>query len=421
MVAHIIAIGLLQWLAAYMIARDGQSWSLRLTATGILFSTFLLSAELLWGPQNNAFYAVPALCWIGAFVHMIPQHTNRYVIASRVWMVIVVPLFMLVLLNVWFTLTIMLLLAVCLAVVPQHVDGASSTAWRRFVLVSGLFFALSTSAILFDVQSIPRDWLLVVFAVDLVLVGCAVIWWDVFAVGDTIRTHIFGSFVTNAAAVGVLVAIVWVAASIDGGMTAGYRAALVCVMTYGVFSQTFATNIYRFIDRLTMSRTNILPEQRELLRDTADVLTRISTRDVLLIEEEEFVRLTRRAISCLGDLPKLATSPLMNLPAVMHVPTHTPLDRVSTLRALLVDSIGRLKPSNEKDFDTTDEWRHYNALFFPYVCGIKPYGRRYGNEVREESVRRAYEWFQTAVPERTLRNWQQAAARLVAIDVRSQR
>jgi hypothetical protein len=67
----------------------------------------------------------------------------------------------------------------------------------------------------------------------------------------------------------------------------------------------------------------------------------------------------------------------------------------------------------------TDEWRYYNSLYFPYVLGLKPYTHRTDKDALDETSRQALEWFQTSVPERTLHNWQNTAAKLVANDLRT--
>ena len=120
-------------------------------------------------------------------------------------------------------------------------------------------------------------------------------------------------------------------------------------------------------------------------------------------------------MSHLGDLPKLATSPLVNLPNIQGA---NPLDRAHALKSLLVQSIQKLKPLSDATFGTTDEWRYYNSVYFPYVLGLKPYTRRADYASLDEISRLALDWFQTAVPERTLHNWQNTAARLVAEDIR---
>lgn len=156
-------------------------------------------------------------------------------------------------------------------------------------------------------------------------------------------------------------------------------------------------------------------EERQALRQAEDVLPRLSGVEAAGLDDEQFTRLTRRALSNLGDLPKLATSPLINLPIVQG---KSPLERAHTLKALLIQSIQRLKPQSELKFGTTDEWRYYNALYFPYVLGLKPYTRRADYDSLDETSRAALDWFQVAVPERTLHNWQNTAAKLVAEDIR---
>lgn len=90
------------------------------------------------------------------------------------------------------------------------------------------------------------------------------------------------------------------------------------------------------------------------------------------------------------------------------------------MKALLRESIHRLKPQDDAEFGTTDEWRHYNALHFPYVIGLKPYSRRADFQALDSTAKAALNWFQSQVPERTLYNWQKAAATLVAQDLREQ-
>ena len=69
-------------------------------------------------------------------------------------------------------------------------------------------------------------------------------------------------------------------------------------------------------------------------------------------------------------------------------------------------------------FGTSDEWRYYNVLYFPYVAGLRPYRRGASRTGLGPLERRAFDWFVTQVPERTLYNWQTAAAKLVADDLR---
>jgi hypothetical protein len=53
------------------------------------------------------------------------------------------------------------------------------------------------------------------------------------------------------------------------------------------------------------------------------------------------------------------------------------------------------------------------------VVGLKPYSRRakFYPEV-DDTTQLALEWFRSQVPQRTLHNWQNTAAQLVAQDLR---
>jgi hypothetical protein len=73
------------------------------------------------------------------------------------------------------------------------------------------------------------------------------------------------------------------------------------------------------------------------------------------MDEIEFTRLTCRVISHLGDLLKLATSPLIHLPAVVSVSAGNLLNRSHALKSLLTESVRRLKPQVDKEFGTTEE------------------------------------------------------------------
>jgi len=190
--------------------------------------------------------------------------------------------------------------------------------------------------------------------------------------------------------------------------------------------QVFADPLQKALDRLTFPNMPQLSSSRAELRDLASNLPRLDeTHALQTLDEEEFIRLTRRALSDFGNLPRLATNPLTLLPQVERrivqgTGSLNALERASELKRLLVENIECLKPHDGRDFGSSNEWRHYNALYFPYVCGLKPYSRREPGEATSASMREALTWFQTQVPERTLHNWQNAAARLIAQNLREE-
>ncbi|MEZ4619926.1 MAG: hypothetical protein R2867_31095 [Caldilineaceae bacterium] len=212
------------------------------------------------------------------------------------------------------------------------------------------------------------------------------------------------------------------------GSTPVMLSVLLITITLAMATQILASPLQQWLDRLAFPRRHQLQETRATLRATADALPRNDDfLMVLELSEGEFVKLTRRALSHLGDLPRLSASPLIRLPAVdvqlaaQHQSDNT-LARAAVLRDLLVESIIRLKPDagpeSTIDFDDSDAWRHYNALYFPYVVGLKPYSRRTFHENLDPAAQAALDWLQAQVPERTLYNWQNAAAKLVAQHLR---
>jgi hypothetical protein len=95
-----------------------------------------------------------------------------------------------------------------------------------------------------------------------------------------------------------------------------------------------------------------------------------------------------------------------------------PLERANELKALLADRIAALKPRDGGEFGTTEQWRHYNALYFPYVVGVRAYAQNATAAGLDPTARQAWQWLVTEVPQRSLHNWQNAGARVIAADLR---
>lgn len=263
-------------------------------------------------------------------------------------------------------------------------------------------------------------WLLIALSLIMLLVDIRLARSNVLALGEAFWPDFFRSL--DGALLFSLLFGAPVALTLFFAPEAGLplRLLLLINITFAVITQVFAGPIQSTLDRVAFPTQPQLRQERANLREAAEVLPKVDeTATTSGLDEAEFTKLTRRALGHLGDLPKLAASPLARLPLIdarlvaRQAPDNT-LERAAELKRLLTEAICYLKPPGAGDFETSDAWRHYNALYFPYVLGLKPYSRRADQDVLDKTSRQALEWFRSQVPERTLYNWQNAGAKLVA-------
>ena len=393
------------WLGAYLLARNSQKMAVRLTGWGLLAYALALAIQILFEQFILITLLIPALLWIGAALHLLPEENQTRPTIIRIWLVASIPLAILTQLNAWFAALIVLALVLCAGMIAKLALTSHFKNTFALLAVIALFVTLSAGLLILPLNWIPLPWGMALLGFDLIFLGITLTAWDAFDEGESIRAHLVRSFVSNLYFSGALALI--------ASLFSGDSTLLLILLTFGILTQTFSNAIQSLLDSLTLPRG--LNDERQTLRQTADALPLLSTVEHDSFNEEQFTRLTRRALSHLGDLPKLATCPLVNLPTIEGT---NPLDRAHALKSLLIQSIQKLKPLSDAKFGTTDEWRYYNAVHFPYVLGLKPYTRRADYDSLDQTSRAALDWFQTSVPERTLHNWQNTAAKLIAEDIR---
>ncbi len=399
------------WLGGYLLARDSQKTSVRLTGWGLLAYALALAIQILFDQFIVILLPLPALLWIGAALHLLPEENKARQMLIRAWAIASIPLAILTQLNEWFAAFIVLALALCAGMIAKLALTSLRSHYKNtlaLLAVIALFVTLSAGLLILPLHWIPLTWGMALLGLDLIFLGITLTAWDAFDEGESIRAHVLRSFVSAFYYSGALALI----ASLFSADTT----LLLILIAFGILTQTFSNSIQSLLDTLTLSQQ--MQDERQTLRQTAEGLPLRSTLEPDSVDEEQFTRLTRRALSHLGDISKLATSPLVNLPAITGT---NPLDRAHALKSLLVQSIQKLKPQTGAEFGVTDEWRYYNSVYFPYVLGLKPYTRRADFDSLDETSRLALDWFQSSVPERTLHNWQNTAARLIAEDIRNQR
>ncbi|RZS39059.1 hypothetical protein EV193_104270 [Herbihabitans rhizosphaerae] len=426
----VVVFALAWWLGLYLLARGPAKPVLCRAGVGLLgYAVAVAARELLDGAFADrvglVLLAVPGVAWTGVVVRLLPGEHDRW------WLRGVLPAYAVAsaaVLGFGGGVTAGLLVAVVLAplaaalgLLVLHRAALRPRAAGRLIVVATLLFGLGAVSLVLGLDVLPDALLLGMIGADLVLLGVTVAVFDAFDEGEALRADMARSFVVCAATAVLFGGQVGLALLLTES-----RPALVALL-YGTLAaaiaiQVLARPLQTAADRVVFRPA--LTEARSELRRVADGLPR---RDedarVAGLDEEEFARLVRRALSNYGDLGKLVSSPLAGLPAigerlVARGVADAPIARATELKALLRESVTRLKPS-DGDFGTSEEWRYYNALHFYYVVGIRPYSVRTKRADVDPVSRKALAWFVDQVPERTLHNWQNAGAKLVAADLRA--
>ncbi len=453
---RVCTYGFALWLGLYLIVRDRRSVRLRMTGLGLIAYALALACDLVAGVAQSTSLALlvtelrssmlllPPLFWIGALIDVLPEGFSYRHSLVRLRSVALPPAAaLLVLLSfgagsigvggrgvvsaIQFIIAAIVLLPMLTLVrlVWRSVGGRRTRQAAGILVVVTLFFGLSTAFVIFRLGWLPPLWRTLTVGVDLVALGVAIAYFDAFDQGETLLADMLRSLVAALLSALVFGGQVALVIAFVGGINLPVLLVLLACVASAIAVPTAADPIGNLLDRVTLARRPRVQAARAEMRAVSAALPRANPAlDPASIDMAEFERLTRRALSHFGDLPRLASSPLTQLPLVdqrlaKRGASGDALERAAELKALLVESIDKLKPRNGGDFGTSDEWRHFNAVYFPYVAGLKPYSRRVDAQPDDPAVREALEWFRVAVPERTLYNWQTAAAKLIARDLRS--
>ena len=448
------------WLGTFLLIRDGTRPAPRLAGLGLIAYAMALAGLLLAGQGSgesarllarfaNPLFFLPAILWAGTLSHLLPEDAPWREIFVRGWNwalpFVLVIFYGLAAGTGWVFdgagavqptgylvagLVALLPLIEVLLLMGVGLRRAGPRSQVGLLLLALLFFSLSATLLVLPAAWLPRAWLLLGMGVDLLLLGIAVAALDAFQEGEAWLPGLLRSL--SAALLYALIFAIPVAitGATSAGFTPGLVALLLVIVSLAVLAPTLDGPVQSLLDRLAYARFPRLRRVQAELRTEAQRQERVAEiSPVAELDPDEFARLTRRALSHFGNLPKLATSPLTRLAAVERRLageglTGSTLERAAVLKSLLAESIDRLAPpgnsgnSPAANFSSTEEWRHFNALYYPYVAGLRPYSRRAAHDALAPAEEAALEWFRVAVPERTLYNWQKDAAVLVAQDLR---
>jgi hypothetical protein len=407
------------WLACYLIGRDPGRPALQRAAGALAAYAVAVAAWTVApdSPVTQVLLCAPALLWAGAAIGLLPTVLPERRQLERGWLVVAVV----------FLVIVSALPTAGKVVALAPLIGALSLLWRfrdavvpqvlpAAISVVAALYAAGLVAMLAPVDVGAPALVLSAIGLDLMVLGYLVAVSDAVEAGERLRPDLRRSGVAAAAATllcGGPAALTTLAAP-------GVRTVAVLqfvLMAIVMTAVGLAGPVRRGLDRLAFLHDDRLRLDRAALLLSAEALPRRRERHRLIAtSEDEFVRLTKRALDNFGDVGRLMRSPLIDLPTVdrrLTGPTaDQPVARAVELRAVLRECVARLKP--EGLFGTTEDWRYYNALQYCCVLGLRPYARRPRTEGLDRDARRAFEWFRRYVPKRAMRQWQSEGARLVA-------
>ncbi|MDN4522101.1 hypothetical protein JN086_22535 [Mycolicibacterium austroafricanum] len=430
------------WLGLYLLARDPRKAVLVLAATGLtsfalvvaLDAVRVVSASATLSRVEIYLVAVPGIAWFAVLLELSRPRDTWRSRAGEVGLVAGVaavaflgatmagdvdgPLR----LGHWVMFAAVSLPSV-VAMINAVVRRSQPGPVIGFVIVATLFFALGNAILVIPLGLVPSWLALASTGFDVALLGVAVAIGDAFDEGHALRKDMLRSFVGT-----TVVAVLFGGQLLIGLAVTGQNTTL-AVLLFTSLGIAIAINVLAdplagLLDRVAFSRSPDLRADRATLRGTEAALPLRSAGPLDGMDEDTFVRVTRRALGHYGDLSKLVASPLTALPVIderlsRRGAPDQPLERANELRALLAERIAALKPRDGGDFGTTEQWRHYNALYFPYVVGVRAYAQNATAAGLDPPARQAWQWLVTEVPQRSLHNWQNAAARVIATDLRS--
>jgi hypothetical protein len=429
------------WLGAYLLARDPRKPVLVLAATGLcgfaavvaLDAVRLVAHGGLLGHIEIYLAAIPGVAWFAVLLELSRPCDSWRARTRELLLTLGVAVLTLVgaamagsvdgpLRPGHWVMFAVISLSTLGAMAKALVRPAQPVPVAGLVILATLFFALSNAILVIPLGLVPSWLALASTGCDVLGLGFAVALWDAFDEGQALRADMLRSFWGTVAVAVLFGGQVLISIALTGQQTA-LMVLLFTSLAIAIDVQVLANPLAGLLDRLAFSRSPTLRADRATLRRTESALPLRSADPLDHVDDDTFARLTRRALGHYGDLSKLVASPLTALPAVderlaARGAPDQPLERAIELKALLADRIAQLKPRDGGDFGTTEQWRYYNSLYFPYVVGVRAYAQNATAAGLDATARQAWQWFVTEVPQRSLHNWQNAAARLIAADLR---
>ena len=413
------AFALSWWAACYLVGRGpARAAGWRAAAALVSYAVGVVTWTVAPGSAPaEILFCVSALLWAGTAVALLPgTAAERRPIEVGGAVLALLFLVLVVALPSAGRLVVLAPLFGGLVLLWRFGDEARPPMLPAALTLVAVLYAAGLVGLLLPIGLGGPELVLAAIGVDLLMLGFLVAVADAVDVGERLWPDLIRSVACAAAAVlgvGAPATLTMIAAGSRRPVVLLQFAVVAVAMT----AVGFTGPVRRGLDALVFRGDRRLRQDRWALLLLAEALPRHRQRHRLITtRQEDFLRYTRQALANVGNLGRLTRSPLTDLPAVDRrlsgLSTEQPLARAMGLRAVLRDGVDRLRPAGE--FATTEEWRHYNALYFCVVLGFDPYVRRPRTDVLDREARRAIEWMHRHVPRHTLRRWQAEAASIVA-------
>jgi len=412
------AFALAWWAACYLIGRDparGALWraAAALTAYAIGVAAWTTKPD---SPLAQILLCVPALFWAGTAVALLPRTLpERRTIERGLLVLSVFFLVMVVLLPPVGRLVALVPLVGGLVLLWRFRDQVQPPTLPTALTVAAALYGVGLIALLLPVDLGLPELVVAAIGVDLTMLAFLIALANALEVGERLRPDLIRSL-TAAVAATVVVGTPAVFTIMKAG------SATVTLLQFGLVGLVMTGvgligQLRRLLDRIAFHSDERLRQDRAALLLLAEALPRHRQRHRLIATgQPDFLRFTRQALDNYGRLGRLMRSPLTDLPAVDRrlsgLTIEQPLARAMELRAVLQESVDRLRPAGR--FATSDEWRHYNALYFGVVLGLDPYARKRSTDGLDREARLALDWMRRTVPRQTLRRWKDEGASIVA-------
>lgn len=429
---HILIYSFTLWFGLYLVARDKDKLGLRYAGLGLISYAFALAFSLLLSDtmENTAWsylpIMLPSVFWMLATIYLVPEvpieRINIHIIFVMIFIILLTFSSAVTTPNLthWIALALPITFLIGSSIRLRQIFTSDSPRPPIVILITAsIFFALASAIIILPLSWLAQDWVMLAISLDLLCLGYVVGVLDAYDEGTRLFEDALRSLA--AASLGVLIfgGQVMMVMAITDNTSAPMLTLLFGLITTLLVTLVFYDDIQTLLDELIFADADDLRQQRDSLRAASSGLARTASHPFDNIDDKEFARLTRRALSHYSDLNKLSASPLLQLEILEErIEDDNVLARANALKSVLRESIEQLKPEPDIDFAPSDEWRYYNVLYFPYIVGLKPYSRRFFGDDLDSAEADALKWFRTYVPERTLYNWQKTAAELIAQNLR---